>query len=146
MPPKINVENTNYNNLCLILTDSPLQLSSICVNACMYSVCVGLCMCVCVTFFSFCCLNRQSLRYSLQNCTHAILISQNMEARAPTPSLTPSIIDYARLQISLEKEPKTQRQRERGRERSQQERRTWKRLSSQRCGRRWTLTPALKQQ
>lgn len=32
-----------------------------------------------------------------------------MEARAPTPSLTPYIIDYARLQISLEKEKKTQR-------------------------------------
>lgn len=50
-----------------------------------------------------------------------------MEAGAPTPSLTPSIIDYARLQISSEKEPKTRRQREREREgeKSQKEPRTW---------------------
>lgn len=39
-----------------------------------------------------------------------------MEAGAPTPSLTPYIIDYARLQISSEKEPKTLRQRKRERE------------------------------
>lgn len=32
---------------------------------------------------------------------------------APTPSLTLYIIDYARLKISSEKEPKTLRQRER---------------------------------
>lgn len=42
-----------------------------------------------------------------------------MGAQAPTLSLTPYIIDYARLQISLEKERKTQRQSRRrgGRER-----------------------------
>lgn len=39
-----------------------------------------------------------------------------MEAGTPTPSLTPYIIDYARLQISSEKEPKTLRQREKERE------------------------------
>lgn len=60
-----------------------------------------------VIFFSCCSLNRQSLRYSLQNSAYAILIShQNTGAGAPTPSLTPYIIDYARLQISLEKEKK----------------------------------------
>lgn len=40
-----------------------------------------------------------------------------MEAGAPTPSFTPDIIDYARLQISLEKERKTQRDKARERER-----------------------------
>lgn len=44
-----------------------------------------------------------------------------MEAGAPTPSLTPYIIDYARLQISLEKkkkkkERKTQKDKARQRE------------------------------
>ena len=123
-PTKINLENTNYNNLGLILTDSPLFLW-LSEYVCMYSevcVCVCVCVCVSVTFFSCCCLNRQSLRYSLQNCAHAILIShQNMEAGAPTPSLTPYIIDYARLQISLEKkkkkkERKTKQDRERVRD------------------------------
>lgn len=84
-------------------------------------MCVYVCnVCVCVTFFSCCFLNRQSLRYSLQNSTHAILIShQNMGARAPTLSLTPNIIDIARLQISFgedERHRETKQWRERERE------------------------------
>lgn len=79
---KINPENTNYNNLRLILTDSPLFRScrrTYALDVQGERVCVY--VRVRVTFFSCCCLNRQSLRYSLQNCAHAILIShQNMEA------------------------------------------------------------------
>lgn len=46
-----------------------------------------------------------------------------MEAGAPTPSLTPSIIDYARLQISSEKEREkdTDREKEGGREERERE-------------------------
>lgn len=107
---KINLGNTNYNNLWLILTASPLLPACLC----MYGRTVSACVFASVTFFSCFCLNRQSLRYSLQNSAHAILIShQNMEAGAPTPSLSPYIIDYARLQISLEKvEEDTERKRE----------------------------------
>lgn len=118
-PSVINQENTNYNNLCLILTDSPLLSGFWSV----YVQCVHICVCVrtSVTFFPCCCLNRQSLRYSLQNSAHAILIThQNMEAGAPTPSLTLYIIDYARLQISLEKDTERHKARKRAGERERE--------------------------
>lgn len=43
-PSVINQENTNYNNLCLILTDSPLLSGFRSV----YVQCVHMCVCVCV--------------------------------------------------------------------------------------------------
>lgn len=42
-PSVINQENTNYNNLCLILTDSPLLSGFRSV----YVQCVHICVCVC---------------------------------------------------------------------------------------------------